>query len=328
MRRLVLVIGVGLLWGGAALAACPIPYTGAELSRDLSTMASSLRNLDEPAFLESGKRLDDGLVCADRGVPVRVYASVYRYIGAYRFFRNDEPGARQWFRTAIELEPTFEWDASELELSHPMRRVYEEERATAAASAPQAVEGFRFVATEGSSYLLDGRPLAVPEATLERPHLLQQVSDADQTVLQAFLMDGDAFPTSVIEEDVVEVAAVETKTRTPKGKRGETINDITPSNSDIGYGVVKVERVRPKAKTPMLILGGVGVAAGGALYGLSAMAHQDFAEATTTEALLDAQSRTNTLVIAAGAAAVAGLGAGYVGVMLDGSPGFVIGLRY
>ena len=66
----------------------------------------------------------------------------------------------------------------------------------------------------------------------------------------------------------------------------------------------------------------------GALYALSYMSHQDFEAATTTDAMLAAQKKTNMLVIASGSVLALGVGAGYVGVSLDTGPGWFIGARF
>ena len=112
-----------------AEAGCAAPYTGAALVKDLGSVASALRNMDDSAFSSSGKALEAGLPCLDQTAPPQLYASAYRYIGAVHFLvDNDVPGARRWFRSSLELEPTYQWDAQELDLGNPLRQAWEAER--------------------------------------------------------------------------------------------------------------------------------------------------------------------------------------------------------
>lgn len=325
MRALVVMLTAALLGSAPALADCPKPYTGAEMTADLGAASTTLRDRDIPAFTAAGKRLEAGLVCADKAFPKLAYASAYRFIGVTHAYNGDEPGARRWFRSALELESTFDWDVDEMDFADPLRATFEAERG-GAESKPVAFPGAAFLSAEGTSWLLDGRPLATPAATVERPHVLQQVRDADQSVVQAFLVEGNAFPTAILTTPPTPVV-----TQNSKGKKGKgsapVASAATPAD-DSSYTVTKIQRVRPPAKTPLIVLGGIGVAGGGALYALSYLKHQDFEAATTTEELLAAQKQTNLFVIAAGSVFALGLGTGYVGVTLDSGPGCFVGARF
>ncbi|NCS74736.1 MAG: hypothetical protein GW783_11530, partial [Deltaproteobacteria bacterium] len=68
-----------------ARAECVKAYTAEELVADLGTMTTSLRALDETAFKASGQRLEASLVCTKTPVPAPVFASAYRFIGAYHY---------------------------------------------------------------------------------------------------------------------------------------------------------------------------------------------------------------------------------------------------
>ncbi len=325
--RFVVTLLIGLL-GGSALAACPEPYTGTKLAADLSQLGTSLRDQDMAKFIPSGVRVEAGLACADKLFPRMAYASAYRYVGVAKFRGGDEASARRWFRVALELEPTFNWDVDELDFSDPMRALFEEERAKASLP-PTARAGQGLVQADGAQWYLDGRTLGAPEATGERPHLLQQLNTTDQTVLQSFLIDGYGFPDSVLKSTVVATAEPSGKTKKDKSKdkAKTTVAPAVTTNED-GYQVVKLERVRPPLKTPLIVAGGVAVVGSGALYALSYMSHQDFEAATTTDAMLAAQKKTNMLVIASGSVLALGVGAGYVGVSLDTGPGWFIGARF
>jgi hypothetical protein len=56
------------------------------------------------------------MVCLSSSAPSPIFASAYRYIGTYRYLvLNDEAGARRWFRVALEIDATHNWDAAELD---------------------------------------------------------------------------------------------------------------------------------------------------------------------------------------------------------------------
>lgn len=321
--RFVLTLLVSLL-SGSAFAACPDPYTGTELATDLSQLGTSLRDQDMAKFVPAGARVEAGLICADKAFPRMAYASAYRYIGVAKFRSGDEAGARRWFRTALELEPTFNWDVDEMDFADPMRSMFEEERAKASLP-PTARPGQSLVNGEGTQWYIDGRVLNTPEATPDRPHLLQQVNTADQSVVQSFIVDGYGFPDSMLKSTTVAAPAPTAKEKKNKEKAKDA--PVVTTNED-GYQVVKVQRVRPPLKTPLIVLGGVGVLGSGALYGLSYLSHQDFEAATTTDDMLAAQKKTNMLVIASGSVLALSVGAGYVGVSLDTGPGWFIGARF
>jgi len=89
-----------------------------------------------------------------------------------------------------------------------------------------------------------------------------------------------------------------------------------------------IQRMRPPLKTPLLIVGGVGVTAGIGLYVGSIITHGKFKKATTSADVLRLQGTTNSLVIASGACLLVGLGSGYAGIILDGAPGFWYTTRF
>ena len=88
-------------------------------------MTTSLRILDEKTFMEAGTRMEARIICVRSSLPPRLYASAYRFIGTTQFFKGDEEAARSWFRSALELEPEFYWDAGDLVIGHPLRSAME-----------------------------------------------------------------------------------------------------------------------------------------------------------------------------------------------------------
>lgn len=311
-----------LAWSPSARAECAQPYTGEQLVSDLQTANLALRNLDDAVFGEVGKRLEGGIVCLSSAAPSPIFASTYRYIGAYHFLvLNDEPGARSWFRTAIEIDSTHRWDAAELDLTHPMRAVYEGER-DAAVVGFAVLDGKSLAAPAGSKLFIDGRPLAEAGATTGRPHVVQQVGATDKALRGSWLISGNAIPEQFLRDaSTVGAVAVEEPETQVVRKKKKTDPTMVPSVQGDGLSVMKVERVRPPEKTPLIIVGGLGVAGAGVVYGLSALARQDFEAAQTTEELEAFQQQTNTLVLASGGILLAGLGIGYWGVILDGGGG-------
>ncbi len=375
-----------------AEAGCAAPYTGAALVKDLGSVASALRNMDDSAFSSSGKALEAGLPCLDQTAPPQLYASAYRYIGAVHFLvDNDVPGARRWFRSSLELEPTYQWDAQELDLGNPLRQAWEAERPNAQAEG-ELVKGKELAIPSGSAMLLDGRNLVEARATLDRPHLLQSAVVNSRHADGTWLLDGNAFPDETLKVPAPVAVVVED----PKGKKPKTDpkaapkpteapavvkaepkpkaepvakaepapkaepvakaepvkskpepvakaepakSETKPANSKVasttsvtgedGVQHMTVQRTRPKEKTPLIIVGGVGLAAAVGLYAYSWKVEQDFNEATTTDELERLQASNHAFVIASGASLLVGAGIGYWGVVLDGNTvGFSFGGRF
>lgn len=321
-----LVGGVVLTLPSVAHAECKVAYTSAELVKDLTSTQLALRALDESTFAQAGDRLEKGVACVSNPVPTMVFASAYRYIGAHRYFENDVEGARRWFRSALELDPSYQWDANELELANPIRAVFEEERDNAH-TKPVPAAGGVLSQPAGSTFALDGRPLVVAAASPNRPHVLQQIATSDRSIRATWLLDGNAFPAQVLQSAVVvaptpEVAEKEAKeakkaARAAAGKKAvetERVASVEYSDS----GAIVVDRVRPAEKTPLMVLGAAAIVGAGAVYGASFVTHDDFENAGTTDELFRTQSLTNALVVTSGGLLLAGLGVGYWGIVLDG----------
>lgn len=311
---------VALVAPASARAACVQNYTSEVLVSDLTTLQLALRNLDETSFNAAGARLEIGLPCIGNPVPPMVFASAYRYIGAYKYLQNDMAGARRWFRTALELDPSYNWDANEVELDSPIRAIFEEERASTAIE-PVKVEGKILAQPAGSTFAMDGRPLTAAAATPDRPHVLQQIATADRSVRGTWVIEGNAIPEQLLQDAVVAGPTAEEEQKAAKEKKKAGPVAKTEKIAQVEYtdsGAIKVERMRPPEKTPLLIVGATAIAAAGGLYAATFATRAEFEASGTTKELVQTQTMTNALVLASGGALLVGLGIGYWGVVLDG----------
>ena len=321
MRQLVPALGLAaiLAYAPVARAECTTPYTGDTLVADLPTLSLALRNLDDTTFGTAGKRLEAGMVCLSSSAPSPIFASAYRYIGTYRYLvLNDEAGARRWFRVALEIDATHNWDAAELDLGHPMRKLYEEERLTAPI-APTPIEGKLLASPAGSKLYLDGRPIDAAAATLDRPHILQQVGASDKSLRGSWLIEGNALPEQFLKDAALAEEAVDDKKKKPTKTRKP--GEIASATTGSAVQVMVAKRERPPEKTPLILVGVAGVLGAGGVYAASYLSQQQFYEAQTTEEAEQLRQTTNTLVLASGGVLLAGLGIGYWGVILDGGAG-------
>jgi tetratricopeptide (TPR) repeat protein len=310
-------MALGAILGGSSLVAaatvgaeasaqdCARAYTSAELSRDLGAMTTALRAKNESDYRNVGQRLSTQIACVRKDLPQRVWASAYRHLGAYFYMAGNFEESKRWFKTAIELEPSYEWDIAELTIDHPLRRAFDAQR-NAATEPPVALAGKTLAPPSGGKIKLDGRELDEPAATLDRPHILMVVGD-DRVARQVFLIEGNEIPAQFLGE-------------------GEAVaSDEKPEDL---YAARTVERVRPPAKTPLMVTGGALALVGGALYGTSFATRSQFYEATTPADLDKYRNLTNTLVIAAGASLAIGVGVEYVGIIISEQPGLAFQGRF
>ncbi|MSP56190.1 MAG: hypothetical protein EXR69_11400, partial [Myxococcales bacterium] len=201
-----------------AYADCPAPYTGAALVKDLGSVQSALRNLDEAAFANSGKQLESGLPCLDMTAPPQLFASAYRYLGAVHYMVDKDPdAARRWFRSSLELDPTYQWDVQELDLGDPVRAAFESERSSAPV-AGEGAPGKDLDIPSGSAFLLDGRPLVEPRASPDRPHVLQVAVVGSRRADRTWLIDGMVFPEEVLRTAPAIIGVAEAPKKQKKTK--------------------------------------------------------------------------------------------------------------
>jgi hypothetical protein len=258
-------------------------------------------------------------------LPAQLFPNVYRMIGVGAFAGGKPDEAVKWWRTARELEPTFQWDVNDMDLGSPMYATYVSAR-DGEGTTPARIEGKDLNIPAGSHFLLDGRPLSAPAATPDRYHLLQQVADAGG-VRASWVITGNGFPDRVLAEQVASLNEVKEEATKEKEKKKKEKKKGEPQQLSGGYttdDVVTIQRERPPLKTPMLILGGVGVLAAGGLYAASYPAAASFEAAKTQEELDAARSRTNLLVVASVGTLAAGVGMEWFGIVLDG--GGVVGM--
>ena len=328
-------VGLGLVvfacgWMGNARAECTGTYTGDQLVEDLGQMTVALRALDEERFQAAGMRLEGNLTCAKQKIPVGVFASAFRFIGAYHYLSGRDEVARAWFRSSLELDGDFQWDITELDLEHPMRRTFDEERAVATA-AGQPLEGMVINPPSGSTLLLDGRSFTEPVMTGDRPHVLQVMGD-DQSIRQVYVIEDGQIPEQFLlsesmlkarQEAAAAASSKKKKKKKQKNKDNEapaesTVETSSAASSDNEYAVVRVERTKSGLKIPMLAGGGAALVASGVLYGLSSASHKNFETVDTTNELDAARNMTNQLVMASGVSLVAAVGMGSIGLALGG----------
>jgi hypothetical protein len=326
----------------ASQAACQSPYPLQTLARDLGLMQSSLRNLDEQGFRDAGTRLKQGLQCMEAPAPAAVYATTYRLLGALYHLEGDIDQSEAWFHTALELDPGFAWDVRDFDVGHPIRVSFEG-IASKLDTTTVPVEGKKIRQPKTGRLIIDGRPLMEPEATLGRPHMVQQIS-ADNKVVSTWVFEGNSFPEQLVKPDfdepeeagpalvIAEEPSKDKNRRKNKDKNREDdpVVDATPSPTPANPmdDVVMVERIRPPMKTPLLVMGGAGLLGAGGTYAASYLVRQRFEESTTTDEANQLRATTNALVLASGGVAVVGLGLGYWGVLLDGGYGIGVHGRF
>lgn len=305
-----LVVPAVAFTSSVARAECTRAYTDQELASDLGTLTAALRNKDDSAIRASGKRLDDGLPCLRSAVPRQVLTTAYRYVGLYHYKFGAKERAQGFWRTGLELNDTFEWDIAEVPVGDPLRADFETARADASAD-PVPVEGKDLNVPAGSRIVVDGSTLEAAALTTGRPHLLQVVAESDNSVRQVMVIEGNALPDRFLIDAVVADAGADDGKKKKKG-------EFVPTDD---LSVQKVKRVRPKAKTPLMIAGAAVALGAGGIYGASFATKGQFESATTTADLERYQTLTNTLVIASGATLVAGLSIEYAGILLGSAPG-------
>ena len=335
MRKLLWILGcLFLLVPQVSQAACKSPYALQILARDLGLMQSSLRNLDEQGFRDAGGRLKLGMPCMEAPAPAAVYATAYRLLGALYHLEGDVVQSEDWFHTALELDPGFVWDVRDFDVGHPIRTSFETIARNLETEAV-TLEGKKIRLPKTGRMIIDGRPLMEPEATLGRPHMVQQIS-GDNKIIGTWVIEGNAFPEQVVKPSfddpepgpalVIGEAPTKERNRRRKDKEGDVISsEPIAVNSGPMDDVVMVERIRPPMKTPLLLVGGASLLGAGGTYAASYLMSQRFEEAGTSDQANQLRTTTNALVLASGGIAVVGLGLGYWGVLLDG--GYGIGIN-
>ena len=95
------------------------------------------------------------------------------------------------------------------------------------------------------------------------------------------------------------------------------------------FQVTTVKRLRPKAKTPLMLLGGATALGAGGLYLVSNRYNNAFYSASTTAELEEAARKANTMVLLSAVTLAAGWGSNSAGIRLGWSGhGAMIGRRF
>lgn len=298
---------------------CNTPYTGAQLLNDVQVMQFAMRNEDDASFAVAAGRMEAGLPCLNTAISAQVFATTYRFMGVWYIKKGDTNLARRWFRSAVELEPTYEFSAADLEMGDPIRALFEEERQNIV-TKPTPIEGMSLNVPAGSTLTLDGRPLVTPAATLDRFHVIQQIG-SDKAVRAVWLISGNEFPEVLLRAQVASAPVETKKPKNPPASGGNTATTGSGSNSAQPRAVV---RTRPAEKTPLLIAGGTALLGAGALYGVAMLQERQFHPASMEELTFQtpdevdaAGSTINALIMGAGGLAAVGLGIGYWGIIID-----------
>ena len=314
MRPLLAVASLALL-GGTARAECTGPYSADQLINDYQALQMSLRVEDNFSVLSHGERLAAGVPCLTDRVSTQMLAGVYRAIGVYAHTAHLDAEVGKWFRTSIELEPTFEWGVEELAEDSPVRPLWAGERGSEGI-APTVIEGMSLIAPDGGSLTLDGRAWTDARATPDRYHLLQ-LHAADGSVRRSWLITGAEFPSSLVGAAVPAVADNDGGGGDEGPVRGEGVIDRDLPDGYLVSDIVAVQRERPPMKTPSLLGGGTGLLGAAAIYGATFWAKSQFDASNTEADLLHYRGLTNSLVLASGGMVVLGGAVTYWGVTMS-----------
>ncbi|MCP4809825.1 MAG: hypothetical protein GY913_25405 [Proteobacteria bacterium] len=309
--------------------ACEGVYTSDLLFEDLTAINEGMKVEGGGEMEKAGARMEAGLACMAEPLTPSLYASVYRSLGVYRFNNGAADKAALWFRSAREIEPTFQFDVESMDLGSALYKTYEAARQYEGAEVV-VMDGVRLVVPAGSSIYVDGKLVEEPGSTMDRYHVVQQVG-SDGMVRASWLIEGNAFPTRLVEEATLTSNEAKEESEKEKEKEKESRRKKDAEVLAGGYTtdeVTTIQRERPPLKTPLIVVGAAGLAAGAGIYAASFSTRGQFDDATTVAELDAAQTLTNTLVLASGGVAVLGLGVGGFGMILDGGAGVGIQGRF
>ena len=193
---------LGVMVSGLASAACEQPYTTDSLLGDMMTVEEGLLSGNDAAAGASAAALAAGFPCLNEVLPMMIVSRSYRAVAAGLYVGGQQELGKQWFATALDIDPTYEYGLQDLNAEHPVRRVYSDARG--ADRPPKAAASGTLI--EGSHYL-DGRPLNTAEATPSGPHLYQLKTDT----VRSWVITGNAFPAEALVAVVAAVAAAESR---------------------------------------------------------------------------------------------------------------------
>lgn len=288
MRTVSMMSAALFLSSTAAAADCPTPYTVDQILEDLTVVETAVRESNDAAAGEGGKKMGAGLGCLDEVLPALIAARAYRAVGAGLLAAGEDEDATRWLRTSLEIDPTWEYGINDVPEGHPLRPHFEDLKREAA-SDPVLLEGKAFA--EGEFYL-NGRKIAKPQARPDRYHVFQ----AKTGVLATDVIEGNAFPeTALVASEPVASAGTDKAEKSKKPKKEKVakapkeksskekvakapkekapkeasskpkVRTKTITQADGSTKVITI-RKKPPEKYPLLIGGGAIIVGSGALY--------------------------------------------------------------
>ena len=273
-------------------------YTAQAIVADMQLMTEGILGNDKSKIMYVGTKMEKSLLCMRSPAPPKVFATLYRGLGVYYHTVENPKEGNRYFRTSLELEPSFRWGTEEFLQSDPIHQAFEQQRLLASVEE-EYIPHRVFSIPENTALYLDGRPLRWPAATPERPHVLLLVDANTKEVQGRYLLNGNEFREELLVEGEPDLKLYDES----------EVEDM--------FVVKKVTRMKPPAKTPLVIAGGSFALAAGSLYGYTFKLNQDFKTAPTTEEMESIKAMNNNFVIASGALLGLGLGLGYTGVLID-----------
>ncbi|TVQ88235.1 MAG: hypothetical protein EA397_17270 [Deltaproteobacteria bacterium] len=305
MRTSALLIGLVFSASVSHASDCEAPYTIDDLLGDLNTAEFAAQDGDNDTAVQAARRLQDGLGCLQERLMPAIVGRTYRTIGAGLIVGGDEDRGSEWFRTAIEVDPLFDFGIEEFPDDHPVRIVFNKIKQEPQGADPESVSRpFR----EGKHFL-DGRNLSSPQAQPGRPHLFQR----DHEGVKSWLIEGAAFPEEALVDEAAALAAAKKEEKKKDKKKAPTSRDD---------GALAVGRTRPPEKIPLIIGGAVVTLGSAAMFGGAILTRQRFEDIKDSEDdLRSARVMTNRLHMGSIALFAVGAGTTTWGVIIDnGTP--------
>lgn len=335
--RIAPVLGSSLLLASSSIARaadCAEPYTIDAMLEDLVAVETFLRNADDALAGKAALELEAGLACMTEIVPRMITGRAIRAVGSGLVAAGDDAKGEDWFRTAAELEQSFDFGIEDMPEGHHIREVYATAKNTS--SGEEVLVAGATLATGVAT--LDGRKILEPKARIDRVHLFQFDTG---TSVKTWVIEDNQFPDEVLILAPPPVVGRNGKVKAPKEEKvAEAVppdsvgaaavapkaapvpKPVEPKparTSATAQNTVVVERQRPWEKTPLLIGGGTVVAGGVAVYYASFVARQKFNDSNDVDELETLQSNVNRLFIASVAVLAVGAGTVTWGVILDGA---------
>lgn len=309
MRIAALLVGL-TSWTTVSYASnCATAYTVDDRLTDLNTAEFAAQGGEGPAALTAAKKLQAGIGCLDERLMPAISGRTYRTIGAGLIVGGDESRGRDWLRTALEVDPLFDYGVEEYADDHVVRRIYSQVRQEPAVGDPDTA-GSAF--GEGK-FFLDGRTIREPAAMPGRPHLLQRDLDG----VTSWVIEGANFPDEALFDAGKAVAAADGGKKAKKDKKKK--GGAPAARED---GAIAMGRDNVPEKIPLVIGGAVVSLGAGAMYGGAILTRQRFEDIKDSEDdLRRARLNTNRLHMGSIALLAVGVGTTTWGIIIDnGTP--------